>query len=609
MDMLYPNYTSAGFFKDEEGFLAPTPYGDVADVLLSDAPLWLLQRYPVMVVGGALSVLPREARRKLEAYVAAGGIAVLSTETVSTLGEAFGVQVDNAPVHIPANASYSVNTSAMGSPTVSPVHEPYPAELLPLKTTNSTQATVVASVGSSIAALRIEFGKGFVLVLASSGVAAQPQCTLPIQTGDDTTLPVPFPMLAHVRALMGAIFKAHAAIFDVPAGLSVVVGRRHAGAYTVLVSNSDLEEHPLSLQSNIGPILSVTEEPLDQGEKYSSGYLPAGYEQAPIGRSTNTSIAGGDVRIFDVEVTETASLIHSPAPTGPEGRMLPVTGGVYDAVLSRPTFMQHWDGAVVDWRHVERTEPASLTSEGRWATQRGIRLVVDFTAGLNLYPDLRLCSNSAGQYEASLQRIEAVLAKMSLPVNASTATLSSAMYSRSAVITAHRAPENYYSAEQCQADFVAAFRRLARFAASRGLTLYLRTEENKLNLASALQIYSAVGSPAIRMAPSTALLEWDGIHTVEQLHSAFPALHPEDIGMWFAAATSADPLVPSMLLSAHAPLSGGSGAALALTSFAPHAAIVFDAQLPDIDAEVEEAEALHKAEGPQFHENHDTIVV
>ena len=59
-NVLYPGYETASYFHNESGFLTATPFGDSTDVLLSDAPLWLLQRYPVIVVGSALRVMRRE---------------------------------------------------------------------------------------------------------------------------------------------------------------------------------------------------------------------------------------------------------------------------------------------------------------------------------------------------------------------------------------------------------------------------------------------------------------------------------------------------------------------------------------------------------------------
>ena len=77
LDMLYPGYQNSSYFHDESGFNAPTPYGDMADCLLSDAPPWLLARYPVVVVAGELSG-GREIRDKLQAYLSGGGHLVVT---------------------------------------------------------------------------------------------------------------------------------------------------------------------------------------------------------------------------------------------------------------------------------------------------------------------------------------------------------------------------------------------------------------------------------------------------------------------------------------------------------------------------------------------------
>ena len=58
---------------------------------------------------------------------------------------------------------------------------------------------------------------------------------------------------------------------------------------------------------------------------------------------------------------------------------------------------------------------------------RNISIIVDFTSDLNLYPDLRLCNNSV-QYAQSIARMQSVLHKMSVPVNASTHTIDPVSY-------------------------------------------------------------------------------------------------------------------------------------------------------------------------------------
>lgn len=77
LDLLYPGYQDSGFFRDERGFNAPTPYGDIADCLLSDAPLWVLKQYALLVLAGAIQPT-EEFRDALAAYVAGGGRLVLT---------------------------------------------------------------------------------------------------------------------------------------------------------------------------------------------------------------------------------------------------------------------------------------------------------------------------------------------------------------------------------------------------------------------------------------------------------------------------------------------------------------------------------------------------
>ena len=84
LDVLYPGYQNSSYFHDESGFNAPTPYGDIADCLLSDAPAWLLARYPVVVVAGELSG-GREIRDKLQAYLNGGGHLVITEGNLARL--------------------------------------------------------------------------------------------------------------------------------------------------------------------------------------------------------------------------------------------------------------------------------------------------------------------------------------------------------------------------------------------------------------------------------------------------------------------------------------------------------------------------------------------
>ena len=89
LDLLYPGYQNSSYFHDESGFLAPTPYGDIADCLLSDAPLWALDRYAVVIVAGELGG-GREVRDKLQAYAERGGHVVITAGNLAKLPGGIG---------------------------------------------------------------------------------------------------------------------------------------------------------------------------------------------------------------------------------------------------------------------------------------------------------------------------------------------------------------------------------------------------------------------------------------------------------------------------------------------------------------------------------------
>ena len=87
LSMLYPGYEDASYFRDERGFLSPTPYGDLADCLLTDAAPWVLRQYGLVILAGGLTRAKRheELRDNLTEYAEAGGRLVITAENARTL--------------------------------------------------------------------------------------------------------------------------------------------------------------------------------------------------------------------------------------------------------------------------------------------------------------------------------------------------------------------------------------------------------------------------------------------------------------------------------------------------------------------------------------------
>ena len=315
LGMLYPGYQDSSFFHDERGFNTATPYGDSADFLLSDAPGWLLDRYPVLVVAGELSG-GAEVRDKLQAYVAQGGKLFITAGSLRNLpGGLAGIESEGRAVRFSGDQQISIGAYS--------ITEGQPFDLLPLQAPSS--ARILAKAGSTPAVVQMPLGKGLVTVFASPfGLGAESAVKETIVRAENKPLPNPYPILRHVQDILDQAFQSQK-LFDAGEGLSLIVCRRGTGDYTLGIANNSLGELPFRIISHVGSIQAIDELPLDQSEKQAIGYLPEGFENAKIGVSGKDTIAGADIRIFRVRVQESGveEIAHSISAAKPEKSIPP----------------------------------------------------------------------------------------------------------------------------------------------------------------------------------------------------------------------------------------------------------------------------------------------
>ena len=571
-DMLYPGYQDSSFYHDLKGFATATPYGDSADALLSDAPGWLLSRYPVLVVAGELSG-GLEIRNKLQAYVEQGGRLFITAGSLRKLpGGLAGIQSEGRPRSFGAGQRISV-----GSTTLT---EDQPFELLPLLSPRT--ARILASVNGAPAIAETAAGKGTVTVFASPfGVSNASALKEPVVRVEDKPLPNPYPILRHVRAVLASAFQRQK-YFDVGDGLALITCRRGKGDYTLGISNNSLRELPTRIVSNIGAIKSVEELPLDQSEKQAVGYLPEGFEKAAIGVSGKNTIAGGDIRIFRVRVEETGveETSQTVPPPNPTGRFLPLWGmrKIEDEILSRPTFFQHFDGVSVDWKYLADREASTLLKEAGWLALQKVRVLVDLTSGINLFPDLRLVNNIEPEYRRSMESIRNVTTKMQ------------ALGAHDLLLSLHKPVENNITLPDTWKEFEASLREICRDAESRHITVYLRfASGNKLpgDLDEALQFIERVGARNLLLAPSTALL-MESRADNQQLAAKLKG----HVGLWLLNTPATD--VAGRLWNAYGPIAGSGREKdlTALLAIEPGLPILTDVAYSSQDQEYADAVAL-----------------
>jgi hypothetical protein len=573
LDMLYPGYQDSSYFRDERGFVTPTPYGDSADCMLSDAPSWLLQRYPLIVVAGETSG-GAELRDKLQAYVEQGGKLVITAGNLAKWPEGFaGVKVNGAPVH--RGAGSVVHTDA------GDVTESFPFTLLPLALPEG--ATERANCEGLPVVVDVPLGKGVVTLLASPmGVGEKPVVADAIHAQVEAPLPKPYPLLTHVRNTFDAALKAQT-LFEAGEGLSVIACRKGAGEYTLGIANNSLDPRSFGIVSHVGAIQSTEELTLDASEKGAPGYLPTGQESRNVGVSDAATIAGQDVRIFRVRVAEDGvqEIPHTAPPAAPKGRALALgkVGSVKEALLARPTFFEHFDSVSVDWRYVYDREAAALQRESGWLGRQGLRVYVDLTSGLNLYPDLRLLNNDPAKYAESMKAIADVIGKMP------------ALGSQNLIVSFHRGPENNYTKEQTRADLEAALKEVCAKAAEKGVMVYFRQKLQSIPLEEMARIAERTGASNLRLAPSLGVMLDLGRKPEEV------AAVKEKIGLWLVSAPAMD--VNGTSWSRQTPLADSTlgEQAGALLKTAPEVPVLLDAAYVDGDAEYRDAALLSRLLG------------
>ncbi len=488
LDMVYPGYADASYFHDERGFLTPTPYGDSVDCLLSDAEPWILSQYPLIVIAGKLHP-SAELQDKLEQYVARGGTLIITAENLRRLPETFcGIEIESTAKRFDAHQRIHVSKTT--------IEEQHSFEAYPIKS-HDKKTAVLASLGGIPLCVERQHGNGTVIAFATPfGLNAE---TLLNQIPNDTDKPLrrPYAMLQHVRFILDDIFKRFT-LFDVGNDLSLIVCRKEKNKYILGIINNHWGPRPFSIRSRCGEIQSVEELTLDTSERSAVGFVPKGLEHENLGENSTDTIAGGDIRVFEVTVQE-QHVVEIPAPLAParkKGRLLTLNPcrTLKENLLARPTFFERFDGISIDWRYLNDREKETLSEESGWLKRQNVRILVDATSGLNLYPDLRLVQNSEDHYQSSVATLRRLLEKMA------------ALGAHELILSLHRQPENSFSREQTLTSFEESLRTLSQDAQSYGVTLYLRESPKfHLPLAQMADLVERVNAPNLFLAPAVAM--------------------------------------------------------------------------------------------------------
>lgn len=361
--LLYPGYEDAGFFHDERGFLAATPYGDILDVLYSDVAPEILCNYEACVV---LSSLPGtlENLDLLDRFLAEGGHALLFD---GALAQALLLR------HGLADRGAGTWDTAGG------------------------RITLLAE------------GDG----LAATGQPFSPDNRV------DAPIAMPLDLAEEVKARLDAVLSdlALVRIDDRALQLSVSV-RKGGGELVCLVANNTAETHWFRFRDAACRMTACREVDIRDGVAGEPGYhpdalLPSVPETTPDGCPDPGcfAIAAGDVRLFVLGVLGMEGRVRSPRYPEPreEGLLLRLPASarsIQSYLLAHPTFQRHFSGFLADAGYFEAISPEEAAREAAYLRRQGIRIVVDAVRLCNHYPDYSLSGSVETRRLSTLDRLD-----------------------------------------------------------------------------------------------------------------------------------------------------------------------------------------------------------
>lgn len=486
-DMLYPHYEDCSFYHDERGTLCDTPYGDLADVMHSDATAAVLKQYGVIVAAGNLFKADAELRHKLDDYINDGGCLIVTAENARRLWPEWQV---GSPRRFPAG---SVVKWADGSQTTEPLALDLCDAILP------ASAEILARCGGTPAVARLHQGSGEIILLMSPfGINAEALVRGNYHSGaPDEPLKQPYQLLKYVQRVLDSAFHSQQ-LFSVGENLGFITCRHGPGDYTVGVFNNSLHARPFEIKSQCSTIKKISELVIGHDMSQALGYWPLQFQGNDGGRSDATNIAGGDVRLFSVQVQETGVRVlpEIAPPKRPAGRMLALhdVADLAKEIRRRPTFFEHFDGVKVDWTYLLARDPEQVKRDRLWLDRQKLRVVVDFTPGLNDFPDLTLMDILPINYARSVAQMDNVLDKIKL------------IGATNAIIGTHMPPELGATPEQINHSFARGMTNLCQRAKVRGVTLLIENRPGRWrgDVPDILRIIDETKADNLKFALNTA---------------------------------------------------------------------------------------------------------
>ncbi|MBQ8751913.1 MAG: hypothetical protein IJZ13_02280, partial [Clostridia bacterium] len=259
--MLYPGYENSGFYRDETGFLTATPYGELADVLLADAPGAVLERYPMTLLLQD-TAMTYALFDKLRRYTEQGGHVVLFGDTVAKYAPELTAFVSDFTAYFGISRFTGEAVTAAGLPV-------FTADLTPDAVVEAAEDGLPLLVSRPHGAGRVT------MVLAKDGLVrtAQP---LSVKNERNADIVMPYDLAPFLKDYLAACFDRLCLVRPTNDALEYIVTVTDATHLRLLVVNNTHTARAFGLESRVGTLSAVEEISLADGSPDYVGYYPKG---------------------------------------------------------------------------------------------------------------------------------------------------------------------------------------------------------------------------------------------------------------------------------------------------------------------------------------------
>ena len=375
LSFFYPNYELLGTYRNQRFAFTDTPYGDIVDVLLSDARPTLLERYSLIILSSTFEQDFNYLRFKLDNYIRNGGSVIATGRNAMNIWPSLNIENEetaiprNAVVELPGDNSVRIERST---------------SILKLSSLPEG-AEIIAEINNRPVAFSVTYGRGKLTIILSPEGINKNAGTINWETNphDDDPQGIihPYYLDSYVSEIIASEVK-RTQLFSVSGvDLMYVINYREKGKYLISIFNDTFKTQDFEINSHIGNIKSIREiEAPGAFAKDVLGYYPEGLENTPRTEEMG-KLEGGDVRFFRVDVDEEGTRI---LPALRPNRELKNKYLAFDSTLELknrivlwPSFFDYFTGIKLSAASLFNSDPSKFAIDLIWFNNRNVPFIID----------------------------------------------------------------------------------------------------------------------------------------------------------------------------------------------------------------------------------------